>query len=84
MVSAINFHIDPAVTPKEINRHFVIRWRYADEPNSSFDRLIGGGKFEQKFGKHYTEKFFEKAMRSDETKAVFKIRGKYVITFAAR
>lgn len=72
----------PSVT--EMNRNFVIRWRHADEPNSSFDRLIGAGKFAEKFGEYYTDKFFRRAVESPDHKTICKIRGQYIITFSSK
>lgn len=75
-------HNTPTVT--QINRNFVIKWREAGDKNSSSDRLIGAGRVADKFGDHYAQKFFEKAMSSGEHKKVFKIRGKYVVTFSSK
>ena len=71
----------PSIT--EMNRHFVIKWRKHEE-KSSQNRLIGAGKYEEKFGESYMEKHFTKAMDSGEKKVIVKIRGLYVITFSAK
>lgn len=73
----------PSIT--RINKNFVIKWRNHGEPDTGeYNRLIGAGKFEELFGEHYKEKYFNKAWESPEKKTVFRIRGKYVITFVAR
>jgi hypothetical protein len=72
----------PTIT--EINKNFVIRWRYYDEESTSFDRLIGAGKYAEKFGEKYMEKHFVRAFESGLNKTVFGIRGKYIITFSAK
>ena len=72
----------PTVT--EMNRNFVIRWRHYDEPNASYDRLIGAGKYAEKFGENYRDKHFTKAVESGLDKVEFGIRGKYHITFFSK
>ena len=39
-------------TVKEINLNFIIKWRHSDE-KSNWNRLIGAGRYEDKFGKDY-------------------------------
>lgn len=71
----------PAV--REINLNFIIKWRFTDE-KASWNRLIGAGKYEEKFGTELMKKHFIKAMECGERKKVIKVRGHYIITFASR
>ncbi len=67
-----------------INKNFLIRWRKSDEPNTSWDKLIGAGRFAEKFGEDYKVKYFSKAFYGSEDRYEFRIRGKYIITFISR
>ena len=71
----------PTVT--QMNQNFVIKWRLADE-RSSWNKLIGAGRYVEKFGTELMQKHFDRAMNSGERKIVIKVRGRYVITFASR
>ena len=71
----------PTVT--EINRNFVIKWRHTDE-DTKWNRLMGAGKYAEKFGDDLRDKHFTKAMDSLERKVVIKVRGRFIITFASR
>lgn len=66
-----------------MNRNFIIRWRTADEV-PGYTNLISAGRYEEKFGTHYMEKHFTKAVESGMDKITFKIRGLYEITFVSR
>lgn len=81
MANSINFSDLPS--PTEMNKDFLIRWRRADE-TSSFDKLIGAGKYATKFGEDYMRKHFGKAINHPERKLEVRIRGKYIITFIYR
>lgn len=70
-------------TPAQINKNFIIRWRHSDE-DITWSRLIGAGKYAEKFGSAYMETHFEKAMNSGLDTFEVKIRGLYIITFVSR
>lgn len=70
---------------KEMNKHFVIKWRFTDEPdNGKFNRLIGAGQYAKKFGEDYMKKHFVRAFEAGQQKLTVAIRGKYVITFHSK
>lgn len=71
----------PSIT--SINKNFVIKWRKTDE-DSTWNRLIGAGKYADKFGSELRDKHFVKAMNSLDNKIEIRIRGSYIITFASR
>jgi len=70
-------------TNAEINKNFIIRYRKSDD-KKGWHKLIGAGQYEKKFGKHYRDKHFQKAMDSGLDRIEFKIRGYYIITFVGR
>ena len=71
------------VSPSTINRHFVIRWRDHSDPDTK-GKLIGAGKYAEKFGERYAQLHFEKALSSGEQRITVRIRGKYIITFNSK
>lgn len=70
-------------TSTEINKNWIVKFRASDD-KPGWNKLMGAGQYEKKFGAHYRDLHFTKAMESAENRIEFRIRGKYIITFFAR
>ena len=65
----------------EINRNFLIRYKYDDQEQT---KLIGGGKYEILVGSEIANKHFDKVLNGGKDKYTFKLRRGLKIDFVGK
>ena len=67
----------------EINRHFLIRVTFIQEPENEV-RLIGAGRYYTIVSEQLVLKHFKKVLSEGKDKHVFKLRGRRRIEFVSK
>lgn len=68
---------------KQINKHFIIRITFIQEPKNEV-RLVGAGQYSKYVGEKLCLKHFQRVLTEGKDKHTFKLRSKRKIEFVSK